>query len=273
MKSPIQPAMPLKAYEDLDFLNRSELRAVRLQTELLKPQILLDEAKVKSTVVVFGSARTKPLCEVAPILEEAERRALESPNDRVVQKALRKAQMAERHSRYYAMARELAARISQHGQATSALDFVVVTGGGPGIMEAANRGAHDVGAKSIGLNITLPHEQHSNPYISPDLNFLFHYFSIRKMHFLLRARALCCFPGGFGTLDELFEALTLIQTGKTGSIPVLIFGREYWDSLINWQTFVEWGTISEKDLDLFHFVDTVEEAVDIIANSTVQTNI
>jgi uncharacterized protein (TIGR00730 family) len=269
----MQPEMPLKAYEDVKFLKRSEMRSVRLQTELLKPQILMDDARVKSTVVVFGSARTKPLDEIVPVLEAAELRAREHPHDPKALEELRLAQMAERHSRYYEMARELAARISEHGQENGELEHVVITGGGPGIMEAANRGAHDVGLKSIGLNITLPHEQHPNPYISPDLNFLFHYFSIRKMHFLLRAKALCCFPGGFGTLDELFEALTLIQTGKVGRIPVLIFGREYWENLVNWQTFVEWGTISPEDLELFSYVDSVDQALEIITSSDATANL
>ena len=166
----------------------------------------------------------------------------------------------------YAVAREFAAQMSRVGQETGAMEYVICTGGGPGIMEAANRGAKDVGAKSIGLNITLPHEQEPNPYISPDLNFLFRYFAIRKMHFLLRAKALCAFPGGFGTMDELFETLTLIQTGKTERIPILLFGREFWEELVDFDAFIKWGMISPEDLDLFVYCETAEEGVNHILN-------
>jgi uncharacterized protein (TIGR00730 family) len=255
---------PLKAYQDLEFLNRPHLRSVRLQLEYLKPQIIQHEEDILSTTVVFGSART-PEPDVAAAAHQAARQAADAaPGNVQLAAALKRAEMDVAHSNYYALAREFSARISEYGQATGMLELVVVTGGGPGIMEAANRGAHDVGAKSIGLNITLPHEQHSNPYITPELNFLFHYFSIRKMHFLLRARALCAFPGGFGTLDELFEALTLIQTHKTAPVPIVMFGKEYWDDLINWETFVNWGTISPRDLDLFQYVETVDEALEIV---------
>jgi uncharacterized protein (TIGR00730 family) len=258
----------LKAYEDLEFLKRDELRSVRLQCELLKPHLEMNDYQIHSTVVVFGSARI-PCPETARQRLEAilAKQAAEPRNDSLPA-AVRQAEMALFNSRYYALAREFAAQISVLGQARpnagGRRDFVVTTGGGPGIMEAANRGAHDVGAKSVGLNITLPHEQQPNPYISPELNFTFHYFSIRKMHFLLRARALCAFPGGFGTMDELFETLTLIQTHKTKAIPVIMFGREFWDRVINWQIFIERGMISEGDLNLFHFVETVDEAITII---------
>jgi uncharacterized protein (TIGR00730 family) len=213
---------------------------------------------------VFGSARTPEPEVAAAALEGARGSAAAAPGEVVLAAALERAEMDAAHSKYYAQAREFSARISEYGQASGMLELVVVTGGGPGIMEAANRGAHDVGAKSIGLNITLPHEQNCNAYISPELNFLFHYFSIRKMHFLLRARALCAFPGGFGTLDELFEALTLIQTHKTAPVPIVMFGKEYWESLVNWQTFVDWGTISPQDLELFQYVETVDEALEIV---------
>ena len=171
-----------------------------------------------------------------------------------------------RDSRYYAMAREFASKISKFGQSTGASEYVVCTGGGPGIMEAANRGADDMGAISIGLNITLPHEQAPNPYITDELNFMFHYFSIRKMHFLLMAKALCAFPGGFGTLDELFETLTLIQTGKQEKIPVILFGEEFWESLINWQVLVDRNVISEDDLELFTYCENTDDALNIIVD-------
>lgn len=242
-----------KAYYDPDFLGRDELRGIRLQTEMLKPQILMAEQRVVSTVVVFGSART-PSPEMV--------QALEATADT---EALWAAVNAARDAgRYYDMAREFGRQISRFGQATGDLEYVVATGGGPGIMEAANRGAHDVGAKSIGFNITLPHEQHPNPYITPELNFMLHYFSIRKMHFLIPAKALCAFPGGFGTMDELFETLTLVQTAKTERIPIILFGREFWDNLINWQLFADRGMISPEDLDLWNYVDNATDAVDII---------
>ncbi len=251
----------LKAYEDIPFLKRNDLRPVRLQLELLKPELIMNDEGVRSTIVIFGSARTLAPDEANRRLQDARQHSNTSPDNPHLRSLVARAEQLVHHSQYYALAREFAAQISQLGQAHGLLDYVVTTGGGPGIMEAANRGAHDVGAKSIGLNITLPHEQHSNPYITPELNFLFHYFSIRKMHFLLRAKALCAFPGGYGTMDELFETLTLVQTYKTPRIPIILFGREFWETLVNWQSFVEWGMISEEDLSLFTFADTAEEGV------------
>jgi uncharacterized protein (TIGR00730 family) len=251
----------LKAYEDIAFLKRNEMRAVRLQLELLKTEITLSDHQVRSTVVVFGSARTLPPEVAMPRLAEAEAALAANPADSALQAACESARLAAHNSRYYAMAREFSAQMSRVGQHSDPFEYVICTGGGPGIMEAANRGAADVGAKSIGLNITLPHEQHPNPYITPEFNFLFHYFSIRKMHFLLRARGLCAFPGGFGTMDELFETLTLIQTHKTPRIPVILFGQEYWEDLIDWQKFIQWGMISPEDLDLFQYAHTAEEGV------------
>ncbi|MGH7180519.1 MAG: TIGR00730 family Rossman fold protein, partial [Nitrospiraceae bacterium] len=168
-------------------------------------------------------------------------------------------------SRYYDVAREFSRLVSSTCQIDGRCDYVMVTGGGPGIMEAANRGAADVAAKSIGLNITLPHEQHPNPYITPRLSFQFRYFAIRKMHFLIRAKALVAFPGGFGTLDELFETLTLLQTGKTQNVMVVLVGRDFWERLINWQLLVENGLIAQQDLQLFQYVETAQEAWDLIA--------
>lgn len=254
----------LKAYEDIPFLKRDELRAVRLQLELLKPELIMEDENVRSTIVIFGSARTAPPDVAQARFNECEAALQQNPDSADLQARLQQARQTVKASDYYALAREFAAAISKLGQREGKLDFVVTTGGGPGIMEAANRGAHDVDAKSIGLNITLPHEQSANPYISEELNFLFHYFSVRKMHFLLRAKALCAFPGGFGTLDELFETLTLVQTHKTPRIPIILYGKEFWEQLIHWESFVEWGMISPEDLDLFHYAETVEEGIDSI---------
>jgi uncharacterized protein (TIGR00730 family) len=216
------------AFADQDFLLRDELRPVRLQLELLKPELLLSEHRIDSTVVVFGSARI-------PAPEAA------------------------------AAAREFARLVSRAGQMHGPeRRFVVVTGGGPGVMEAANRGAHDVGAESVGLNIVLPHEQAPNSYITPQLCFRFHYFGIRKLHFMLRARAMVCFPGGFGTLDELFDVLTLIQTGKAKPMPVLLFDEKYWRRIVNFDAMVEEGVISPGDRDLVRYVESAEAAWRVI---------
>ena len=235
------PAYQL-AFTDRDFLLREELRPVRLQLELLKPQMLLDEAGVESTVVMFGGAR------------------IPSPQNagRARTPALAKL------SAYYEEARLFAQEMTRRSLETGGREFVITTGGGPGVMEAGNLGAHEVGGKSIGLGIVLPHEQAPNIYVTPELCYNFHYFAIRKMHFLMRARAITIFPGGFGTLDETFEALTLIQTGRMARVPFLMFGAEFWDGIINWKGLAEAGTISEEDLGLIHYVETAEEAVEII---------
>jgi uncharacterized protein (TIGR00730 family) len=236
------------AFHDPDFLVRDELRPVRLQLELMKPELLLAEHKIDSTIVVFGSARTPG----PDICGAAERR--QKPGCVLDPK------------RAYDEARAFARLASAAGQGHGARRrFVVVTGGGPGVMEAANRGAHDVGAVSIGLNVVLPHEQHPNHYITPELCFQFHYFAIRKLHFMLRARALVCFPGGFGTLDELFEALTLIQTGKAKPMPLLLFDEAYWRRVINLEAMAEEGTIAAKDVELVRYVESAEQAWDVIA--------
>ncbi len=234
------------AYEDLDFLQRDELRAVRLELELMKPELGLQEHNVHSTIVVFGSSRAPAPVEAASPVSQTGTETDE--------------RSSRGHAQYYAQARDFARIVSEAGQKESQRHYVIMTGGGPGIMEAANRGAHDTGAVSIGLNISLPHEQSPNPYISPKLCFQFHYFALRKMHFLLRARALVIFPGGFGTMDELFETLTLIQSKKIEPIPVLLFGESYWRSIINFDRMVEEGVISPEDLDIFSFVETPEEA-------------
>lgn len=230
------------AFTDTDFLMREELRPVRLQLELLKPQMVLDERGIESTIVLFGGARIP-----APDHKEAAKTPV----------------LAEL-SKYYDEARRFARMMTERSLQSYGRENVIVTGGGPGVMEAGNRGADDAGGQSIGLNIVLPHEQAPNAYVTPDLSFNFHYFAIRKMHFLMRAKAICIFPGGFGTLDEMFESLTLIQTRRMRPVPFLLFGREFWEKIINWQALAEAGTISPQDLDLFLYVDTAEEAVAII---------
>jgi len=250
----------LKAQEDLGFLARPEQRGVRLQLELTKVETLLREEKVGSTIVVFGGTRIVEKDVAEARVREAEARAAASPADAAAQRALETARRVAAKSRFYDEARELSRIISSTCQSGGFFDFVVTTGGGPGIMEAANRGAFDVGAKSIGFNINLPHEQVPNPYITPGLCFQFHYFGIRKMHFLVRAKALVAFPGGFGTLDELFEALTLVQTRKMDRIPIILVGREYWEALVDWQFMVDEGSIAPEDLRLFAWAETGAEA-------------
>ena len=225
----------IPADRDTDFLQREELRSVRIGLELLKPELIQHEQGIQSTIVVFGSARLQEPATAAHTLHMAEAEAARAPNDPTNQHRVAIARRQLILSKYYDVAREFSRLVSSTCQVDGRCDYVIVTGGGPGIMEAANRGAADVGAKSIGLNITLPHEQHPNPYITPGLNFQFRYFAIRKMHFLIRAKALVAFPGGFGTLDELFETLTLLQTGKTDNVMVVLVGRDFWERVINSQ--------------------------------------
>ncbi|MDP1769765.1 MAG: TIGR00730 family Rossman fold protein [Nitrospirota bacterium] len=254
----------IPADRDSEFLQREELRSVRIGLELLKPELIQREAGIQSTIVVFGSARLQEPAAANAALEAAERDAAQAPNDSTQQQRVAIARRQLALSKYYDMAREFGRLVSSTCQIDGRCDYVIVTGGGPGIMEAANRGAADVGAKSIGLNITLQHEQHPNPYITPGLSFQFRYFAIRKMHFLIRAKALVAFPGGFGTLDELFETLTLIQTGKTNSVMVVLVGRDFWERVINWQWLVDNGLIAQQDLQLFHYAETAEEAWELI---------
>jgi uncharacterized protein (TIGR00730 family) len=247
------PAYKL-AFQDSEFLLREDLRPVRFQLELLKPELLLDEAKIASTFVFYGSARIPEPSKADALLDAAK-------TD--VQRAI--ATRLKEKSKYYEEARELARLASAYAEsADGKKQFVVCSGGGPSIMEAANRGAHDVGADSIGLNIVLPLEQAPNVYVTPSLSFQFHYFALRKMHFLLRARAVAVFPGGFGTFDEMFELLTLMQTGKIAVMPVLLFGKDFWNRVVNFEALVEEGVISPTDLDLIHFVETAEEAWAIV---------
>ncbi len=248
------------AFKDEDFLLRDELRPVRLQLELLKPELSLQEHNIRSTIAVFGSARIPEHAAAQAMLEEAEAEARANPGDAQLAQKVGIARRMLDNTRYYEEARRLGQIVSSSCLNDGECDFVVLTGGGPGIMEAANRGAADVDAKSIGLNIVLPMEQAPNSYITPDLSFRFHYFALRKMHFLHRAKALVIFPGGFGTLDEMFEAATLVQTGKIEPIPFLLFGKEYWERVLNLETMVSEGMISPKDKDIFRFVETAEEA-------------
>ncbi|MEO0063178.1 MAG: hypothetical protein RLZZ08_1738 [Pseudomonadota bacterium] len=246
------------AFRDVDFLLRDDLRPVRFQLELLKPELLLDEARVGSTLVMYGSARIPPPEAVETALDGAK----DLPDDqrRVVERLAEKAKYYEQAYRLARIAGEKS--IVEHGQR----QFVVCSGGGPSIMEAANKGASDAGAESIGLNIVLPHEQAPNPYVTPYLSFQFHYFALRKMHFLLRAKAVAVFPGGFGTFDEMFELLTLIQTGKMKPIPVLLFGKEFWTRVIDFAALAREGVISPADLDLITWCETAEEAWDAITD-------
>jgi uncharacterized protein (TIGR00730 family) len=252
------------AYKDVDFLGRPEMRAARLELELLKPELYLQENHIRSTIVVFGSTRIAEPAEARRQIDEAKRQLAESPTDPGRRRAVSHAERLLQRSHYYDAAREFARLVSRAGQSDPPCDYVIVTGGGPGIMEAANRGAYDVGAKSVGLNIRLPCEQLPNPYITPELCFQFHYFAMRKLHFLLRAKALVAFPGGFGTLDELFDALALRQTGRMQAIPIILFGREYWERVIDFQFMADEGTVGDEDLELLDFAETAAEAWAVI---------
>lgn len=248
------------AYADKDFLLRDELRSVRLQLELLKPELIQQENGIEATIVIFGSTRIPEPKQANNNFLEVERALKQKPYDKSLQQELDIAKRVVEKSKYYSEARKLGKLITEFSQGTEDGKLVVITGGGPGIMEAANRGAADAKGKSIGLNIVLPFEQCPNKYITPELTFQFHYFAIRKMHFLMRARALVAFPGGFGTLDELFETLTLIQTKKVKSVPVLLFGKDYWQRIINFDALVEEGTVSIEDIELFEYVESAEQA-------------
>jgi uncharacterized protein (TIGR00730 family) len=260
----IRASSYIPADRDTAFLQREELRSVRIGLELLKPELIQHEQGVRSTIVVFGSSRLQEPAIAQAILHLAEKEAAHSPRSPDAQQKVEIARRQLALAKYYDVAREFGRLVSSTCQVDGRGDYVVVTGGGPGIMEAANRGAADAGAKSIGLNITLPHEQHPNPYITPELSFQFRYFAIRKMHFLIRAKALIAFPGGFGTLDELFETLTLLQSGKVQNLVVVLVGKEFWERAINWEWLVESGLISPDDLHLFQYAETAQEAWDLI---------
>jgi len=258
------------AFQDPDLLVREELRPVRIQLEIIKPDLLMDDYNIDSTVVFFGSARIPDPETAQKRVDELRARLDEDPpGDNELRHKLAKAEKDLEKSAYYVEAQKLSRMISS---CTEEKCMVPITGGGGGIMEGANRGAYEGGVPSIGLNIVLPHEQKPNPFISPELCFQFHYFATRKMHFLMRAKGLVAFPGGFGTLDEVFETLTLMQTGKIEHFPVILFGRGYWERVINFQTLVEEGTIDEADLDLFQYVERAEEAWEIITEFNGITN-
>jgi len=255
--APLRPDANRLAFADPEFLLRRETRGLRIQLEMLKPEIDQQAQGIENTIVVFGSARFP-----APEQAEAALSLAEKGDDEA---ALALARRHVRNARYYDQARLFARIVAEYSNPRpSAEQLFICTGGGPGIMEAANRGAQEMGALNVGLNIVLPHEQGSNPYISPSLNFKFHYFALRKMHFMMRAKALVAFPGGFGTLDELFEVITLVQTKKAKPVPIILFGTEYWKRLFNFEVMIEEGAISPQDLDLIQYVDEPQAAWDAI---------
>ncbi len=252
------------AYKDADFLSGPQLRPARMELELLKPELAFEEQGVASTIVVFGGTRVAERAIAEKKLETAKAQLADTPEDPRRQREVARAERLLAKSHFYDVAREFGSLVSSTCQKDGKCDYVIVTGGGPGVMEAGNRGAYDVGAKSVGLNIKLPMEQSPNPYITPELCFQFHYFAVRKLHFLLRAKGLVVFPGGYGTLDELFDTLTLRQTGRMQDVPVIMFGREFWENVIDFQYLADEGTIDDRDLDLFNYAETAQEAWDII---------
>ncbi len=254
---PLEPDAYRLAFADPEFLLRREVRGIRFQLELLKPELDQHSQGIANTIVVFGSARF--------LSRQAAQEQMELAQSSADPSYRRKAERDLRNAEYYEQARLFGSLVAQHSsQLPTAEQLFICTGGGPGIMEAANRGASEAGAPSVGLNIALPFEQAPNPYITPTLSFKFHYFALRKMHFMMRAKALVAFPGGFGTLDELFEILTLVQTGKAQAVPVVLFGSDYWKKLINFEQLVEDGTISADDLKLFNYVDSHHAAWQVI---------
>lgn len=250
-----------RAYEDVDLLNKPPLRSVRVQLEMLKPDLYLLANNVNETIVCFGSARVRPEKESKQRLAQAQKDLAKNPRSKKLQQALRSAKGLLSLAPYYEMGRQLGKLIVTKSHRR----FAVVTGGGPGLMEAANRGAFENHGTSIGMNITLPHEQKPNPYISSNMAFLFHYFSVRKMHLVMRSKAVVVLPGGFGTFDEMFEILTLVQTRKKEPIPIILIGKKFWSSVVNVQALADYGVINIDDTKVFHIVETAEEAWDVIA--------
>jgi len=248
------------AEEDTEFLQSDDTRGVRLELDYLKAELAMRQAGVECTIVVFGSARIREKKTAIDALKKIQKKLEKDPENDTLLRELRIAERKVEASAYYDDARRFGSLVGLAGKGPGDNRLLLMTGGGPGIMEAANRGAYDVGAKSIGLNIHLPHEQFPNPYISPELCFQFHYFGIRKLHFFQRANALVAYPGGFGTMDELFEVMTLMQTRKTPIMPVVLVGRKYWERLINFDLFVDEGMIAPEDLELFTIVESAEEA-------------
>lgn len=252
------------ATEDLEFLGSNDLRAIRLQLEYIKPELSMRQQGIRSTVIVFGSARLLSADQLAVQFTEIDEQLALSPDNKDLLAKRKSLEKRRKYIKYYNEARRFSATVSKRFQDEHRCDFVVITGGGPGIMEAANRGADDVNARSIGLNIDLPKEQQPNPFISPKLCFQFRYFALRKLHFLMRAKALLAFPGGFGTFDELFEVLTLVQTKKVAPLPIVLMGRDYWSKAVNFEFLAEEGFIGDADLSLFKITDSADEAVQFI---------
>jgi len=264
----LQAIMKSPSYElaelDTDLLQLDEMRPVRMQLELYKPEFYLQKEHVNSTIVVYGGTQVVDEEEAARRLKDAREALTADPDSPTAKRVVVRAENFVAKAKYYEAAREFAKIVSSANQTNGDCDFVVVTGGGPGIMEAANRGAFEVGAISAGFNITLPEEQQPNPYVTPDLCFQFHYFALRKMHFLMRAKAAVVFPGGFGTLDELFTALTLRQTGRMQEIPIILYGREYWEKVVDFQFLADEGAIADAHLDLLDFADTPQQAWQVV---------
>lgn len=253
-----------RADQDIEFLQRDEVRPSRLQLEFLKPELLLEEAGVRTTIVVFGATRIVEPAAARLRMEQAARRLARHPHDPECKSQLAVAERILAKSHYYDVAREFGRIVGQAGEGPLDARLVIVTGGGPGLMEAANRGSYDVGAKSVGLDISLPHEQFPNPYIAPELCFQFRYFALRKMHFMMRAKAFVAFPGGYGTLDELFEALCLIQTRIIKPLPVILVGKKYWRRVFDADFLAAEGTIDPEDVELFCYAETAEQIWKII---------
>ncbi|MEM9185476.1 MAG: LOG family protein [Planctomycetota bacterium] len=253
------------AEQDTEWLKESEMRPVRMQLELQKTEVLLQREGIESTVVVFGGTQIVPREEAEARLAKAKAELAASPDDAKLRRGVERAEARLGNSHFYDECMEFAKLVSSRCQMDGKCEYVVTTGGGPGVMEAGNRGAFEIGAKSIGLNIELPHEQEPNPYITPELCFQFHYFAMRKFHFILRAAALVVFPGGFGTLDELFNTLCLRQTGRMQAIPIILYGKKYWDSVLNFQSLADEGVIADDHMDLISYAETPQEAWGIIA--------
>jgi uncharacterized protein (TIGR00730 family) len=251
-----------QADKDVDFLNRDDIRGLRLQIDYLKPELLMEQHSIQRTIVVFGGTRIRERTEAQRDIETLRAALATEPTDTSLSRRLKVAERRFANSRYYDVAREFGRLVATGGRDGDKYDVVIMTGGGPGIMEAANRGAYDAGAKSIGLNIHLPHEQYPNPYITPELCFRFHYFALRKLHFLLRAKALVAFPGGYGTFDELFETLTLVQTRTITPVPVVLVGKQYWRRAFNVDFLVDEGVIDQEDRELFWFAESAQEIWD-----------
>jgi uncharacterized protein (TIGR00730 family) len=248
-----------QADQDVEFLNRYDTRALRLQLDYLKVELLLEQHRIAHTIVVFGSTRVPEPMAARAKVELLRQQQMHDPADPEIRRRLAIAERIAEKSGYYEVARELGALVGRAGEGREDGRIVIMTGGGPGLMEAANRGAYDVEAKSVGLNVSLPHQQYPNPYITPDLCFRFHYFALRKLHFLLRAKALVVFPGGYGTLDELFETLTLVQTRKIDPLPITLVGEAFWRHAVDFDFLVDEGVIEEEDLGLFSFAESAQE--------------